>query len=1032
MNKKFSTLMAMGLLATSSLCGSAWAQQLNGANVVPVEQPEKGKAWGAGPYIIVSDVDGTAGVSAGDVMLSATVSSDGKILTYSSVPFSIGELTDDLWWSFEETIERNTVTNAPEGYVYKLKSANTGKYLTVNAGGLVLDATKSAHDATKGYYSTFATRQNDKSVQFKNNNNGRLLSYDGTTTTASGLNISAAAVKIQGAGTKLILCTLEKKTLSAAEAVDMLNEVKGGEGFNLDFSVDNKKPWKNDILKELNLKAFNVSAKSLGNGMSIPAGVYFATSYPEELNGKDYIDDVDLFKECTFVAVDPEGNYDINAAHREKGGGFELKTVAGSEMNFFEGSDESDDFSAGDEVFVGNACFTLEIPDPQSDPEAFEIKVPHFHALVALDKNPNKTHSDMKKALYIGVVTDQNENYLVTAEEGLSFETTNTTLMDGDDLAEAFLQKEDAPSVYTIQFVSGEKKAKGTPTEYNQYLTVKKNDYSTTVFDLASTVEYNDADPMYQFVVTAIDKTNKTITFANRQTTHSLTVQLYKNEEVVYTVYNNGGVYVEWINWDDKDEAVSFRYVNLNNTKIVLTPYAVEDKFATFVNRAEGAGLVQFELAKNDASATAFYVGGKRTKEGKLLTGDLLAYTDAEDMTQFELVKGETPETVLNKYIYLKDARIMTSRERDTVAFYQYAVKAFDAEISNYYLDRYYQLSATTERLAQKFVIKENLDGSVALITSAALDNPGASYMLVNPSLKEDEELAWVSKDNYDLASKLNVGLKTFMVNENPAISLEAVPQHVSFGLSRGGFLTMDKNNDAFQNIATEASEDLTFWVDTVHSDNNIPSFYIAKGGNFLYNATDSSVYYTARKNYRFNLENQPNGEAKLIFKAGELVSSDTLRTVVDGKSVLVAEKDNAPKKVKGGLNNFQFQIIKAEDGSDEYVIRQVNNGYNYVQMINSYFYLSANKNTAVRFAIEKQSTPTANEGIETSEVKVIAGEGNLTIAGAQGKKVVVSNILGQVVANTVIASDNAVIAAPAGVVVVAVEGEAAVKAIVK
>lgn len=100
--------------------------------------------------------------------------------------------------------------------------------------------------------------------------------------------------------------------------------------------------------------------------------------------------------------------------------------------------------------------------------------------------------------------------------------------------------------------------------------------------------------------------------------------------------------------------------------------------------------------------------------------------------------------------------------------------------------------------------------------------------------------------------------------------------------------------------------------------------------------------------------------------------------------------------------------------------------------MINSYFYLEANKNTAVRFLIESQSTPTANEGVAVSEVKVLAGEGNVTIAGAAGKKVVISNILGQVVANTVISSDNAVIAAPAGVVVVAVEGEAAVKAIVK
>ena len=80
----------------------------------------------------------------------------------------------------------------------------------------------------------------------------------------------------------------------------------------------------------------------------------------------------------------------------------------------------------------------------------------------------------------------------------------------------------------------------------------------------------------------------------------------------------------------------------------------------------------------------------------------------------------------------------------------------------------------------------------------------------------------------------------------------------------------------------------------------------------------------------------------------------------------------------------------------------------------------------------EETGKPTDNEEITTSEVKVIAGDGQITIAGAAGKKVVVSNILGQVVANTVITSDNATIAAPQGIVVVAVEGEEAVKAIVK
>ena len=50
----------------------------------------------------------------------------------------------------------------------------------------------------------------------------------------------------------------------------------------------------------------------------------------------------------------------------------------------------------------------------------------------------------------------------------------------------------------------------------------------------------------------------------------------------------------------------------------------------------------------------------------------------------------------------------------------------------------------------------------------------------------------------------------------------------------------------------------------------------------------------------------------------------------------------------------------------------------------------------------------------------------------AAGKTVTIVNVLGQTVANTVVSSDNATIAAPAGVVIVTVEGEAAVKAIVK
>ena len=93
---------------------------------------------------------------------------------------------------------------------------------------------------------------------------------------------------------------------------------------------------------------------------------------------------------------------------------------------------------------------------------------------------------------------------------------------------------------------------------------------------------------------------------------------------------------------------------------------------------------------------------------------------------------------------------------------------------------------------------------------------------------------------------------------------------------------------------------------------------------------------------------------------------------------------------------------------------------------------LTSKEEEAIAVNVVTTEAPTANEGVEVSEVKVIAGEGQVTIASAAGKKVVISNILGQVVANAVLTSDNAAIAAPQGVVVVAVEGEEAVKAIVK
>ena len=83
--------------------------------------------------------------------------------------------------------------------------------------------------------------------------------------------------------------------------------------------------------------------------------------------------------------------------------------------------------------------------------------------------------------------------------------------------------------------------------------------------------------------------------------------------------------------------------------------------------------------------------------------------------------------------------------------------------------------------------------------------------------------------------------------------------------------------------------------------------------------------------------------------------------------------------------------------------------------------------NQGARFTFEvldKDASATANEEIAAGTVTVVATDGAVIVKGAEGKNVIVSTILGKVVANETINSDNETIAAPAGIVVVSVDGE--------
>ncbi len=94
------------------------------------------------------------------------------------------------------------------------------------------------------------------------------------------------------------------------------------------------------------------------------------------------------------------------------------------------------------------------------------------------------------------------------------------------------------------------------------------------------------------------------------------------------------------------------------------------------------------------------------------------------------------------------------------------------------------------------------------------------------------------------------------------------------------------------------------------------------------------------------------------------------------------------------------------------------------------------NNDGALVFNVEQMAEGdefvTSNDEIAAEGIAIVAGNGTVTIQGAAGKSVVITNILGKVVAETVLTSDNATIAVLAGIVAVAVDGEEAVKAIVK
>ena len=300
-----------------------------------------------------------------------------------------------------------------------------------------------------------------------------------------------------------------------------------------------------------------------------------------------------------------------------------------------------------------------------------------------------------------------------------------------------------------------------------------------------------------------------------------------------------------------------------------------------------------------------------------------------------------------------------------------------------------------------------------------------------------------------------------FATQEAPAYGAPAIG-HVQISTMEDDNKVIANQKDGFAALKAEGQsilksdvytqDTLTMWLDTacVTFDETMPLYYIstktfnaeAETRNFLINPANISAAINK------NNEDPDATEIEDIYDYASVAGENTYRAAfvaasvcgldsiaIDGDTVGLMQLNPAAIafEVAAEISDEAYRIVsKLHAVNDEYDAEDEESlPYEetaetlYLAQLNNVLFWTADQAKAEIFVINRASTPTANEGIEAeSTVNVIAGNGTVTVQGAAGQTVTIATVLGKVVANEVVASDNATIAAPAGVVFVTVNGE--------
>ena len=803
-----------------------------------------------------------------------------------------------------------------------------------------------------------------------------------------------------------------------------LNELYNSTGFNLaingDFDdVDN-------IFENQRIKAIRIDGTGVVSGENrdfvFPAGTYFVTETPAGAYDGTY----EYLQNCTFIVVSPSTN-DINDADRRKAGeGFQLTTVSGRALQMYTGESE-ERMSQGEDVSVYNACFkVVRHPDGRLD-----LSLP----VLRFNETATATSQSTKENIHLGVTKKlgYDNEYLSTSGASATYAFK---FKEVASVKATTLLNEKAKAVYTFQFVSEDEAVDG------KYLYSNAYSYTGDASLYAKGAAFVDTDlPETQWVITNVDVEGESynITFVNRaDKSVSFIAKLYAEEgDDTYSltlVKNQQGFSVTVLSVDKEGNIIKDKETPsypLHEAWVKLEQ-VTPDKYAGTWNVADGTEVTMLFARDNTPTSNKLYVSN--LDEDGDATTNLVVTNNLSDALQFQLVKAKDSTIITNPCAYKEGDVVKFTSVSDTIAYYTYKLEAYYDGVS---LDKFLVSSSDAYELGDNganFIIKENVDGSFALLENT-YGQPKALVVEDWNTNKEDATIKdfadgehGIERENMTELMKANY-IKTYLNLEAPEVSLDTDKSYVVMKSEVGE--TYVQKNDENDAIIAAAETPMTLRVFATDTKKEVPSFYIATDWNengermFMFNPVDSVNYYVAEG--EFNKKYQWDEETnKVIFKKAYLDESlanlDTLVTEIKGQKATIANKADDNKKVQGGLDKFKFQIVLADNEENLYWIRQ--NG-EYLTNINGKLTLAGDRTNALKVEIADTDAPTANESINAAEaVQVVAANGAVIVKGAEGKNVVVSTILGKVVANEVLNSDNETIAAPAGIVVVSVDGE--------